>query len=261
MNANRHGAIRILFVGESWVRHTVHVKGFDSFSTTDYEEGASVLLALLEEAGSSVTYVRAHEILARFPDTREELATYDVVVLSDVGANSFLLTETTFVRSERTVNRLALIADYVQGGGGLVMVGGYMSFTGIDGKARYKMSPLADLLPVEMLDYDDRVEVPEGATATIDIPGHEVLGGTPSEWPVLLGYNRVVAKGSSEVVARCGLDPLLVVGRAGRGRTVAFTSDLAPHWAPPEFLAWSHYGRLWRSILTWASSVEPAEAV
>lgn len=259
MNANRHVAKQILFVGESWFKHTIHVKGFDSFSTSDYEEGASVLLGLLEGAGFSVTYVRAHEISARFPDTQEKLAAYDVVVLSDVGANSFLLTETTFVRSERTVSRLALIADYVEGGGGLVMVGGYMSFTGIDGKARYKMSALANVLPVEMLDHDDRVEVPEGVRATIDIPGHDVLGGTPSEWPMLLGYNRVTPKGESEVVARCGSDPLLVVGRAGRGHTVAFTSDLAPHWAPPEFLAWSHYGRLWESILTWASGGDPAE--
>ncbi|RTL62525.1 MAG: cytoplasmic protein, partial [Pseudonocardiaceae bacterium] len=35
--------------------------------------------------------------------------------------------------------------------------------------------------------------------------------------------------------------------------SVAFTSDLAPHWAPPEFVEWEHYAALWLSILSWAA--------
>ncbi|WP_434582303.1 glutamine amidotransferase [Carbonactinospora thermoautotrophica] len=245
-------ALRVLVVGESWIKHTVHLKGFDSFQTTEYEEGAGVFLGALAASGFEVTYLRAHEISGRFPRAREEIDRFDVVLISDVGANSFLLADETFLRSERTVNRLALLADYVQRGGGLVMVGGYMSFSGIDGRARYKMSPLASVLPVEMLDHDDRVEVPEGVVPSVEVPGHEVLGGTPAEWPILLGYNRLVAKPGSTVVARVGEDPLLVVGDAGSGRTVAFASDLAPHWAPPEFLNWAYYRQLWASILRWA---------
>lgn len=42
------------------------------------------------------------------------------------------------------------------------MVGADLSLSGIDGKARYGCSLPADLLPVELLDGDDRVEVPEG---------------------------------------------------------------------------------------------------
>ena len=30
---------KILIAGESWMSHTVHVKGFDSFTTSVYEEG------------------------------------------------------------------------------------------------------------------------------------------------------------------------------------------------------------------------------
>ena len=56
---------------------------------------------------------------------------YDVVVLSDIGANSFLLTDETFLRSEQTTNRLvAAVRLRSRRGGGLVMVGGYMSFSG-----------------------------------------------------------------------------------------------------------------------------------
>ena len=42
------------------------------------------------------------------------------------------------------------------------MIGGYFSFQGIDGSARWRRTPVEDVLPVTCLPYDDRVEVPEG---------------------------------------------------------------------------------------------------
>jgi uncharacterized membrane protein len=260
MRTSEEAALRVLVVGESWIKHTVHMKGFDHFQSTEYEEGADVFLDGLAASGFDVTYLRAHEISGKFPTTREELDQYDVVVVSDVGANSFLLTDETFLRSQLTINRLQLLADYVELGGGLVMVGGYMSFSGIDGRARYGRSPLARVLPVQMLDRDDRVEVPEGLEATFDEPASTSCAGTPAAWPPLLGYNELVAKPDSTVVARFGQDPLLVVGQAGLGHSVAFASDLAPHWAPPQFLTWKHYRELWAGILTWAGSGRTARA-
>jgi uncharacterized membrane protein len=245
--------LRVLVAGESWIKNTTHIKGFDQFHTTEYEEGAREFLAALDRSGFAVTYIRAHEISARFPKTAEALDAFDVVVLSDIGSNSFQLPDETFLRSERSPNKLAVLADWTRGGGGLVMIGGYMSFAGIDGRARFGMSPLAPVLPVTMLDHDDRIEASEGVKAEFDEPNHPVLGGTPAEWPLLLGYNRVIAKSDATVVAHTGEDPLLVVGEAGGGRSVAFTSDLAPHWAPPEFVGWSCYQKLWASILTWAA--------
>jgi uncharacterized membrane protein len=255
----RRTSLRVLMVGESWIKHTIHMKGFDQFHSTEFEEGAGIFLDGLRTSGFEVTYLRAHEISSRFPTEADELDQYDVVVLSDVGANSFLLTDDTFLRSRRGVNRLSLLCAYVNRGGGLLMVGGYMSFTGIDGRARFGMSPLADVLPVTMLDFDDRIEKPEGVIATFPEPSHEALGGTPPEWPALLGYNRIMAKPQSTVIARAGEDPLLVVGHSGSGRSVAFASDLAPHWAPPEFLAWPHYGQLWAGIVEWAAAGKLAD--
>ncbi len=253
MSSTERSGLRVLVVGESWIKHTVHLKGFDQFHTTEYEEGAGVFLAALGNAGIAVDYIRAHEMSARFPKTRADLDRYNVVILSDIGSNSFLLCDETFLRSERTVNRLALLGEYVQGGGGLLMIGGYMSFSGIDGRARYHATPLAAVLPVTMHDRDDRIEVPEGLTATFPNPTHPVLGGTPAEWPILLGYNQLKAKPGATVVAQHGDDPLLVVNQAGKGRCVAFASDVAPHWAPPEFMSWPHYPKLWSSIVGWAA--------
>ncbi len=52
-----------------------------------------------------------------------------------------------------------------------------------------------------------------------------------------------------------GGHPLLVTGEFGKGRTVAWTSDIGPHWVPNEFVAWPGYATLWKNILRWVSHV------
>ena len=98
------------------------------------------------------------------PFTGQEYAAYDAVILSDIGSNTLLLPSATFGRSEKRPNRCQAIRDYVLDGGALVMIGGYMSFTGIDAKARYGSTALADVLPVVCLEMDDRREHSEGTT-------------------------------------------------------------------------------------------------
>jgi uncharacterized membrane protein len=84
---------------------------------------------------------------------------------------------------------------------------------------------------------------------------HPILQGVPSDWPALLGYNRVSPKSDSELVATVGADPLLVAGRFGKGRGVAFTSDCGPHWAPPPFVEWTGYAPLWNGIAEWVGGL------
>ena len=57
--------------------------------------------------------------------------------------------------------------DWAAQGGGLMMIGGYFSFQGIDGRARWRRTPVEDALPVTCLPYDDRVEAPEGIIAEV----------------------------------------------------------------------------------------------
>ena len=133
----------------------------------------------------------------------------------------------------------------------------YYSFQGINGGARYHKSPVEAVLPVECLPVDDRVEVPEGFTAELVRPEHPILAGLPSPWPVLLGCNEVRLKSGPgiELLARlpddAGGHPLLVAGTHGQGRTLAWTSDIGPHWLPPPFADWPGYARLWRQALAW----------
>ncbi|MTD17046.1 cytoplasmic protein [Nakamurella sp. YIM 132087] len=241
---------KILVIGESWFTYTVHQKGFDAFYTSDYTEGAGVFLQVLRDAGHEVTYIPSHEIATRFPATDDGLASYEAVVISDVGANSFQLAPETFVHSIPTADKSARVADYVAGGGGLLMVGGYLTFSGIDAKARWGRSPLAPALPVTLFDRDDRVELPGGAAPQV-VAEHPVVAGLDLEWPALLGLNEVVAKDGATTLATCAGHPLLVLGEYGSGRSAAFTSDLAPHWAPPAFLDWAGYAPLWLQLLDW----------
>ncbi len=252
--------MRVLLCGESWVTHSLHIKGVDSFTTSTYVEGADQLRAVLHGGGIDVDYLPGHLVPARFPASADELASYGAVILSDIGANSILLAPQTFERSQPAPDRLAAVEQYVRGGGGLLMIGGYLSFAGIEGKARYHGTPVEDVLPVQIAAVDDRVEVPQGIIPAPAVPGHPVLRGVPEPWPALLGYNRVTPRPDADVVVRCGGDPLVACGQYHGGRSAVFTSDCAPHWAPPDFLAWPGYQTLWPSLLRWLGAALGDEA-
>ncbi|WP_271985411.1 glutamine amidotransferase [Pseudoclavibacter terrae] len=242
---------RVLVAGESWSVTSIHTKGFDSFTTVDYQEGGAALLGALKAGGFDVTYMPCHVAATDFPWTVEELDEYDVVLLSDVGANTFLLPAQTFVAGQQTGNRLRVLRDWVRAGGGFGMVGGYMSFQGIEAKANYRSTPLADILPVELEIGDDREESPEGVRAHL-IGQHPITEGIDAEFPPLLGYQRFESSPSASVLAAFSDEaPLLVVNHEGAGRTLAYASDIGPHWAPTEFTDWAGFSRLWQQAVAW----------
>jgi uncharacterized membrane protein len=246
---------KILLVGESWVSDATHIKGFDHFSTATFHLGAEPLVAALAGSQFELRYMPAHEAQRDFPLRLGGLNAYDAIILSDIGSNTLLLHPDTWIHSRRTPNRLKLIGDYVGRGGGLMMIGGYFSFQGINGGARYHGTPIEEALPVDILPYDDRVEVPEGFVPVIKESRHPILQGFRGRWPALLGFNEVKAKPGAVVLATVskgyGSKPLLVAGGHGKGRTLAWTSDIGPHWVPPEFAGWKGYARLWKQSLGW----------
>jgi len=243
-------SVRVLVAGESWMTHSIHVKGFDSFTTSAYHEGGGAMLAALRAGGISVTYQPAHVAANDFPDSAAALRAFDVVILSDVGANTLLLPDRTFARSEPFGNRLHALADWVRGGGGLLMVGGYLTFQGIEGKAAYHGTPVDDILPVALSATDDRQEHPEGVVPETVDPAHPVSAGL-SAWPALLGWNRARLRAEAHLVARVGGDPLIALRRVAAGRSAVFASDCGPHWGPPPFLDWAGYGPLWCNLAAW----------
>lgn len=235
----------VLLAGESWVTVQFEIKGRNVLHDSRYGEAADRFVSTLEDVGASVTYQPCHVAAESFPRTTDALDEYDLVILSDVGADTLQITQQVS-DGETDADRCALLADWVQEGGALGMVGGYMSFAGKGGQARYGMTPIADVLPVEVAMGDDRVETPDGA-----IPRDEGAPGAdlPEEWPHVLGYNRTTAKSDADVWATVRGDPFLAVGDYGEGSSFAYATDCAPHWAPEGLLSWEHLPTLWSRLL------------
>jgi len=251
---------KILIAGESWMSYTTHVKGFDSFTTSTYEEGVGPIREALRKGGYHVDFIPNHLASREFPLTMDELLPYSCVILSDIGSNTLLLSDNVFVRGQKEANRLELIRDYVGQGGSFLMIGGYMSFTGIDAKTRYGETAIAEILPVEMLPHDDRMERPGGVYPEILQPGHPVFRGIREEWPHFLGYNRTLpVEGPGEILATIDEDPFIGVMEFGRGRTAIFSSDCAPHWGPPEFTGWKYYDLFWKNLMDWLTDRPEAQ--
>jgi len=241
----------ILIVGESWSSSAWHVKGFDFFHSATYHTGHTQLQQALVSAGHQVRHLPAHQAGREFPLELSALQTYNVIILSDIGANTLLLHPDTWLRGQRLPNRLRLIKEYVLSGGGLLMAGGYLSFQGFGGAARYRGTAVEAVLPVSLLPYDDRVEEPEGLTPLVVQAEHPLVTNLPGEWPPLLGLNELVLKEGATCVVEADGYPLLVAGEFGQGRAVAWASDIGPHWCPPEFLAWPGYPQLWANAVSW----------
>jgi len=135
----------------------------------------------------------------------------------------------------------------VKNGAGLLMLGGWESYHGLGGD--YDQTPLADLLPVEMSDADDRRNWSQ-LMLVRKIAEHEILSGLPFDTPPGIGgYNEFKARPDAKVLLeaeKCHVKivngkpefstgervPLLVVkdGADGCGRSACLATDVAPHW-------------------------------
>jgi uncharacterized membrane protein len=260
--AQAPGKIRVLYVGDSGL--TVGAVSASSNFTYD-QRGVSVevaaqriLDAWRKDPRYEVSYLTGWDALAKFPETPEALRAYDVVILSDVDSDSLVLYPTErSTRAPMGPNRLKSIRDYVWQGGALVMIGGYATFTGRHNAGNYHGTPVEEALPVECLAVDDdRMETPEGVTVEVRDPNHPVMRGI--EWlpsPIFNGYNRLTLKRNAKVLAvlKETQDPLIVVWTFGKGRALAFASDIAPHWGAG-FQEWKFYEQFWKQTLDWLGS-------
>lgn len=168
---------KVLFVGESWSATLMEVKGFNSFLSSKYETGLGWIDKAIEKAGYEFVYMPNHIANDHFPFTLEELNEYSCIILSDVGADTLLIPSATFGASKILPNRCQLLKDYVLGGGGLLMIGGYLTFNGVGAQGKWWATPVQDVLPVEILPYDDRMEHCEGVHAEVTLPDHPAFAG------------------------------------------------------------------------------------
>lgn len=249
---------RILLAGESWISQSTHIKGFDEFTTTTFHTGADPFLAAAASQGYEIEQMYAHDVPQKFPRTVQALSAYDVVILSDIGANSFVLPPETWLGGQRADNPLLALAQWTRDGGSLMMAGGYLSFQGFQARANFARSPIAEVLPVTMHDFDDRIEAPQGAAVSVVDAEHPIGAAWNNAAPGLLGYNQVVAREQADVVAKVEDDVLVATMQVGEGRSLVWTSDIGPHWCPEEFLDWDGFGPLVGSMLEWLGAGKTA---
>ena len=185
------------------------------------------------------------------------LEEYDVLIFSDVDAKLFQLAPNFFDRTKfgkkplTFPDRLRLTLDAVSAGKGLMLLGGWYSFTGEVGKGGWGRTLLRDLLPVLCLDYEDLVESTEGFSAETTEPGKKFFGQIRLRtMPPILGYNKTLPKKEGRILLKVKEtgDPLLAVRGYGKGRVLAYMSDPAPHWGC-NFVYWQGYHRFWLRCL------------
>ena len=89
---------RVLLAGESWISTATHFKGFDSFSSITFHTGADAFIAAAAGQGiDDRADVRPRRARRSSRAPMEALSAYDVVILSDIGANCFVLPPETWL--------------------------------------------------------------------------------------------------------------------------------------------------------------------
>jgi len=246
---------RLLLAGETFTLVQTAVSGLSVGQSSRYVNAATHFLAAMQGTNFAVEQLPSERCEAEFPRTLEELRGYSAVILSDVGALTLLFTPESR-QGHVSVNRLDLLCDYVRTGGSLMMAGGYISYQGMDGHARYHGTAVEDCLPVTCLPHSDGLETPEGLFPTVVAP-HSIVAGAPAEWPPILGLNEAIARTTPDTVVVATVDyrgrrlPVLAVREFGAGRTLAFMTDIGPHWMSQRFLASSWYGDLMHGMMRW----------
>ena len=198
---------------------------------TALREAASYLAGLMAHLSIPFDYLASNE---RFDDEFLFRA-YRGIVLSDYPAPNF------------APGQVAKLAEKVHQGMGLLMIGGWASFTGAN--REYTETPLRKVLPVIMQEQDDRVNSWQPCVIEKE-KDHAIVEALPFDGcsPSVGGFNRFRAKADAETiltVRQIGVSrkeskllfspshdshPLLVIGNHGSGRVAAFASDVAPHW-------------------------------
>jgi len=167
--------------------------------------------------------------MSSFPSTVEELAQYDVIILSDCGRNTLTMYPDMFTLPMGP-DRVQVIADYVRQGGSLLMAGGWMSYQGFQAKANYHGSAIEEVLPVQISAFDDRIETPRASRAGARRRPRRARGPV-HRLAAVPGLPATRPKEGAEVLATIGDgDPLVTVWHVGE----------AARW--PSRATWLHIG-------------------
>lgn len=192
----------------------------------------------------------------------EQLPSFDVIVLQNFEYLPYGIGD-----------YLENIRSYVEGGGGLAMLGGAQSFT----SGGYYGTPVAAALPVDLFGPFDsgpildtkkfqpkltaagqlhpvtslRYAAADNLAAWKNLPaleGVNIVAGAKSDATVLATHPKLKTRGGQPL-------PVIVAGDYGKGRSIVFTTDSLWRWG---FIAAArpgdngrHYTKLWENTIRW----------
>ena len=189
---------------------------------------------------------------------------YDVIIIGDVSARRLSGGDpSVLVRVHSEVTKF---------GAGLLMLGGFETFTG-----DWKGTPIAEILPVDLgesgvVDPEVRLlPTKQGLDRYImrldpdAKKSAELWNALPKVGVVKMGKEKpgavVLARANDPV----GGMPVIVSQEVGAHRTVAFAADTARHWQkfglnkkPPERTGMEAYSRFWKQLALWLAKQEEA---
>jgi uncharacterized membrane protein len=203
------------------------------------------------------------ELMAGFPQTEEELFSYEGLILGSIEANFF------------TFDQLRSIEQFVaRRGGGFLAIGGRYAFGG----GKYASTPIADLLPLNLKDRAEATDanavanfkaaltargrthpiarLAEGSAQSakaweelppITVP--EILSGIKPGASVLLEARSLANRNLSV--------PLLAEERYGRGRTLALTASDTWRWRMEMDSKNTSHENFWRQMVRYLVTATP----
>ncbi len=225
------------------------------FKGTDIFNYAKWLVKALESDGKhQVTSIPAWDFYKMEPGEYEKILDgYDMLIFSDMESKNFQLNPSFFDREKfgkgilTFPDRTRLTVEAVYNGMPIMFLGGWLSFSGELGKGGWGRTKLNKILPVTCLSGEDLVESTEGFYPEIQSGKEKWVNGIDiNSFPPILGYNQVKPRDDCETILKIKEtgDPLLTIGQFGKGRTIAYMSDPAPHWGC-NFVYWNQYSDFW----------------
>jgi len=236
------GRIRVLYVGEPTGSSPYPMLESEPLILPDPVKASTVVFSL---------DIARRSVRQYMPRTYESLSSYQVLILSDANADVF------------TASQLQWYSDAVmEGGSGLVMIGGNEAFGGRGGQRSWGTTPVEDVLPVNSLDE----RWTEGKVVIVDA-NHPMVASIPIgpnlEWMKYYDGNEVELKtGASELAQMLRMAkppaPFWATWESGKGRTFAMAGD----WTPAGgviFMRWEYYGDFAVNLMLYLSKNELPE--
>ncbi|MCW5557430.1 MAG: hypothetical protein KIT22_06330 [Verrucomicrobiae bacterium] len=169
--SKRNDKDHVLYLGD-WVFHVgpIFIETPFGVETKDSDlhfYGSKLVDSL--ESKAELTCMANWELYRLEPGRLEAiLEKSKALIISDVEAKCFHLYPSFFDRSRREKkpvtfpDRLDAVKRWVAQGGGMMMLGGWLSFSGSQGKGGWRRAPTGfEVLPVECLPTEDLVDPPK----------------------------------------------------------------------------------------------------